>query len=379
MNMHTNKPLNQVELKKINQRKVYEYLYRTKRSSKLEIAQALDLSLPTVSSSINHFINRGLMGSCGENKSTGGRRAKVFCCNALAKVALGVEILRESARIVACDMYGNILQEGHFELPFSTATEYFEALGQWVNTFVADLPYSEKQILGICIAVQGLVSLDGERVSYAEILRATGISRDVFQQHINLQCTLIHDTEAAALAESWLREDFTNAVYIALNRNFGGVLLFNGKVQNDSELNSGVIEHLCLDPNGGICYCGKRGCVETFCSANSLKEQAQMPIAEFFDKVHSGDSKCLQIWRRFLKYLALTIDNIRMIFDAQLILGGYLLQFMVESDIELLQKYIEDTCSFNTPPYEVSTSTFGDRSPMVGAALSLIEKYIATL
>lgn len=68
-----------------------------------------------------------------------------------------------------------------------------------------------------------------------------------------------------------------------------------------------------------------------------------------------------------------------MIFDAQLILGGYLLQFMVESDIELLQKYIEDTCSFNTPPYEVSTSTFGDRSPMVGAALSLIEKYIATL
>lgn len=374
--MQTNKTFNQIDLKKINQKKVFEYVYREYKTSKQEIANALDLSLPTVSSSINFFIDQNLMQSCGEYKSTGGRRAKVFCCNTLARIAFGVEILKERVRIVATDIYGKILNEEFLEVMFSNTQSYYEALGTWINNFVDGLGHSPESYLGVCIAIQGLVSLDGERISYSEILKSTDVGRDVYQQYIQLPCTLIHDTEAAALAESWLRSDVGNAVYIALNRNFGGVVLINGRVQKDSTLNSGVIEHLCLDPGGGLCYCGKRGCVETFCSANSLREQAQMNLSEFFDKVHSGDSKCLHIWRRYLEHLALAIDNIRMIVDCQLIIGGYLLQFMNQSDIDLLTTYIENTCAFSTPPYTVQTSTFGDKSPLIGAALSLIEDFI---
>ncbi len=47
-------------------------------------------------------------------------------------------------------------------------------------------------------------------------------------------------------------------------------------------MHSGTLEHMCIHPDGPLCYCGSRGCLETYCSANALEQAAGMPAKEFF-------------------------------------------------------------------------------------------------
>ena len=147
-----------IEVKKINQKRVYEFLYRQKTASKLEIANAINVSLPTVASSLNTLIAQGLVSNCGVYDSTGGRKAQIFCCNALARIAVGVELLKERVEIVAVDLYGNTLAEDFLELEFENEASYYSKLGEWINQFVKALPYMGEQNLGVCISLQGGLS-----------------------------------------------------------------------------------------------------------------------------------------------------------------------------------------------------------------------------
>ena len=53
--------LTPIELKKINQKKVYDYIYHSKITSKLEISKSLELSMPTVTQHLSTFIESGLV------------------------------------------------------------------------------------------------------------------------------------------------------------------------------------------------------------------------------------------------------------------------------------------------------------------------------
>ena len=150
----------------------------------------------------------------------------------------------------------------------------------------------------------------------------------------------------------------------------------NGRVFNGGELSSGIIEHMCIDPDGPLCYCGKQGCVETFCSANSLSSAAQMDLGTFFERMHGGDPRCCKIWRNYLHKLALTIDNIRMIIDCEFILSGYLLEYMNEDDIQRLTRYVKEQCAFDSPDFSLRLGRYGSKSASLGAAISLIEDFL---
>ncbi|MCF2662429.1 ROK family transcriptional regulator [Pseudoflavonifractor phocaeensis] len=371
--------LTPIELKKINHKKVYDYIYETKLTSKVAISKALELSLPTVTQHLSDFIDAGLVEKRGEYESTGGRKPQIIRCNALARISIGVEILKESVQIAALDLYGTVLKEDELALRFSNTEPYYQQLGNWINAFTHALNYPTENILGVCITIQGLVSSDGETITFSEILHCTGAKRETYQRHIELPCHLIHDTEAAALAEIWYNSGIENAVYLALNRNFGGVLILNNHILRGRELSGGIIEHMCLSPDGPTCYCGKQGCIETYCSADSLKNAAHMELPEFFERVHGGDPRCNKLWRNYLRHLAIAVDNIRMIADVDFILGGFLIQFMNEADIELLTKYVKEQCAFETPDFAFHISRTGSKSAKLGAAITLVEQFLASV
>lgn len=368
--------LTPVELKKSNHKKVYDYIYRSGSTSKQEIASALELSMPTITQHLAEFIECGLIEKRGEYQSTGGRKAQVICCNTTARIAIGVEVLKECVQIVAIDLHGDIIKEDDLQIQFGNCETYYMQLGRWINDFVDQLDYPKETLLGVTIAIQGLVSSDGETITFGEILHCTGVKRTAFQKYIDIPCSLIHDTRASALAEIWSSPDIENAVYLALNRNFGGTVIISSHILRGRELSGGVIEHMCLSPEGPLCYCGKRGCVETFCSADSLRNKAGMELTDFFDLVHTGDPRSLKIWRTYLRCLAATVDNIRMIADFDFILGGYLIQYMDNEDIELLSRYVREQCAFPTPEFSFRVSKIGSKSAKLGAALHLVESFL---
>lgn len=188
-------------------------------------------------------------------------------------MAVGVAILEGSVQLCAVDLLGEVLREETHPLPYENSDGYYQQVGRLVRGLMAHLPYGKERVLGVGIAIQGLVSAEGERVIYGAILNNTGATREMFQRYIPYPCRLLHDTEVGAAAEFWHNQEIRDAIYLVLNRNMGGALVVDGKVQQGS----GIIEHMTLFPGGEPCYCGKKGCVEAYCSANSLRGPRAFP------------------------------------------------------------------------------------------------------
>ena len=368
-----------IGLKRLNFQKVYHYLYNVRSSSKLDISKGTGLSIPTIASNIVELERRGLIKEGLEFKSTGGRRAQSYSIVENAYIAFGVEILKEEVKVVDLDLYGNILDESRLEIVFKDDDSYYEKLGGFVNGFIKKTGFPAERILGIGVALQGLVSDDGETVVYSEILKAEGLKLERFRRLFDYRCTMFHDTEIAALAEIWNCPETQNAVYIALNRYFGGALILNGEVRRTQKLSSATIEHMRISLDGPLCYCGKRGCAETFCGANHLTAVSGIPVEEFFERLHAGDTNCVSIWQTFTRNLAVVINNIHMVVNCDVILGGYLNLFMSDDDIIYIEDAVRGEHFNNGFSCVIRRSSLGDKAPAMGAALDFIDEFICDL
>ena len=229
--MNGNESLTTTEIKKQNCKKVFDYLYQNQRTSKQTIAQALGLSMPTVSQNLKLLEGAGVVRRDGFYESTGGRKAHVLRFVQDARVAVGVAILEGSVQLCAVDLLGEVLREETHPLPYENSDGYYQQVGRLVRGLMAHLPYGKERVLGVGIAIQGLVSADGERVVYGAILNNNGVTREMFQRYIPYPCRLLHDTEVGAAAEFWHNQEIRDAIYLVLNRNMGGALVVDGKVQ----------------------------------------------------------------------------------------------------------------------------------------------------
>ncbi len=363
-------------LKQANLKAVLNEIYRMKSATILSLAQNLKMSIPTVTTCLKQHLDTGYVKLSEKFVYTGGRKSKLFEFNALGRISIGVKLLKESAEIVATDLYGTVLEESCFDRVFEDEPSYYEAFGIWVNSFTAMLPYGKDKILGVAIALQGLVGEDGESVYYSKILRSSEISKKKFQEHIEYEVMLMHDLEAAAFFECWQRDDISNAIYFILNKNFGAMIILDKSVSGGKSHKAiGTIEHMCLDPSGEECYCGRRGCIETFCSADSLKGRiGDLGLSEFFSLVHRKDPQYAPIWHDFLKHLALAANNVRMVMDKDLLIGGYLVQFMDDEDFMILENYVNEDFPFKTRKAVIKKSFHADETIKLGSSLMLISK-----
>ena len=367
--------LTTAEIRKLNCEKIFTYIYRSKRTSKQTIAQVLVLSMPTVTQNLKILENLGLIERNGFYESTGGRKAQMIHCIQDARIAIGVTVLQESLTLCAIDLCAQIIKEEQYPLSFQNADSYYQEVGRLVTDFSNRLSYPSERILGIGISIQGLVSVDGERMIYGNILQNTGATRQMFQEYLPYPCRLLHDTEAAATAEFWHNEEIQDAVYLVLNRNLGGALVMGGEIC----YGCGIVEHMTLVPGGKPCYCGKLGCAEAYCSANSLRQASGLPFELFFQQLRAGNPKCSAIWEEYLRDLALAVDNIRMLVNCQFMIGGFLQEFMIEEDFQLLTRYVEELTSFPELPVSFVQGRHGYRASMLGAAIYYVDLFLRSI
>ena len=365
------------EVKRYNYSQVYHTIYQENQISKQSLASKLHLSLPTVSQNLLELEQAGLIEKSGHYSSTGGRKPSIIQAVRTARVAAGLEIIREMAYLVVVDLYGAPLLEERLELTFSKSEEYFAALCQWVSHLLHSLPVEQSHILGIGIAFQGLVAPDGSSIVFGPL--QDGVSITDFSLRLEWPCVLIHDVEAAAAAEIWYQSELEDAVYFSLNRNLGGALIINGAVHTGAQYSSGIIEHICIHPGGKPCYCGKQGCLEAYCSASALQKESGENPEQFFFNLHMGCRKEADLWERFLRDLALAIDNVRMVIRSNILIGGYLQSYMTTEDYERLKQYVYELTFFKVDDLQIKSSRCGEKATAIGSALYFIKRFLQNI
>ncbi|MBT9695290.1 ROK family protein [[Eubacterium] rectale] len=371
------KGLTNISVKKINRSKVYQYIYRKKITSKLQIVQDLQMGLSTVSQNLNLLEQDGLIEKNGYFESTGGRKANAIQIVSDFRISIGIGILKNMFHITAVDLYGNTLYTNTIPFPYSNTPDYYKQVTDKIKEFIATNQYDEEKILGVSIATQGITSPDQSTVLYGNIMNNTGMILEDFSRYLPYPCYLEHDSKSAAFLELWKHPELDSAVVFLLNRNLGGAIITNHQIHQGSSMHSGTIEHICINPDGPLCYCGNRGCLETYCSANALEQAAGMNIKDFFSLLREKKSPQLtQIWKDYLHHLAFAMKNINLIIDAPIIISGYLAPYFLEDDIAYLTKHINVSSPFALNKEHIFVGTNGQYTPAIGAALFYVNQFI---
>lgn len=245
-----------------------------------DISNYTGKSIPYVIKVLNELKNNGLILEKGLASSSGGRKPLNYslvpdCCF-LVSVAMD----QFSAELVAMDMNTRFVSERvKYEYDIQQLTPAH--LLAYLEDFIADIPLSRDQILGIGITMPGFVdNLRGINYTY---LKTAGQSLgDYLQQQLAIPVFIDNDSTAIALAEQKFGEarQISNVMVLNLGWGIGLGMILNNKIFRGNNGLAGEFSHIPLFKNGRLCTCGKHGCLETRASLTAVTRQARAGIQD---------------------------------------------------------------------------------------------------
>ncbi len=360
-----------------NLKLIYHYIYQESSVSQQDIAYDLRLSRPTVASKISELETKGLIRKEGQISSDlVGRKAAAYSIVPDYRVSVGVEFLHSQIKLLMVDLTGAYSHRTVYDLKYENSESYQTAVCDIVNSFIKTLPVQEQQILGIGFSIPGLVNVEGTEVTYGRILDCTGMSIDNFSRHLSRPCRFLHDASAAADSEMWASPELPDFIYLNISVHLGAAMVHNREILVGRHGYSATIEHIQMVPRGKICYCGKTGCAETVCSMNALLQDEDADT--FFECLREGRAAYRKRWSQFLHYLALSINNMHLLYDTDFVLGGYLAAYLKEEDIQTIYDEIEQMTPFPEVRDYIRISKMPKHNITIGAALPYIREFLGS-
>lgn len=364
------------DIRRQNRIKTARYILEHKTASRQEIAAALEFSMPTVFQYVNDLIDKGLIVEAGEYGSTGGRKAKILKICEGFRYAAGVEVSRSKLRMVLLDLSGALMDSEVYPLRYEDTPEYYTKLGQVVQSFVKARGLTgagEAKLLGVGISIPGIIDPGFGILRQSQTLGVSNLGLKKFSRNIPYAVGFENDANNAAYAEMEGREK--NTVYLSLNDTVGGAIFLRSNIYKGDNFKSAEFGHIIIVPNGRKCYCGKRGCVDPYCSALNLREHGEQSLERFFYKLDQGDQECIKVWEEYLEYLTLTIENLRVIFDCDIILGGDVGGYM-QGRLPPLEDRLRQYNNVDPDLSFIHVGKFRRKSSAIGAAHQVINRFI---
>lgn len=371
--------VNTMELKRLNRSKIFHYLYQKEPQSKQDIAYALHMSFPTVAQNIRELQEQKLIMDAGMFESTGGRKAQAIVFNPDVHYAVGLDVTRNHIGGVVVDLGGNIKISMREKCPFENTAEYYKRIAGFTNGMVDGLGIEREKVLGVGIAVPAIVSADHTRMTYSPLLGMETGDLASFEADIDYPCVLCNDANSAGFAETWNKGEIGDMIYLSLNNSVGGCIILNNVVNTGKNQRGGEFGHITIVPNGKRCYCGQRGCMDVYCNAKILAGSAGGNLEQFFSELRGGSEKHLKIWREYLTHLATGVNDLRMAFDCDVVIGGYVGACMSEEEIDGLRALAAERNTFERDGSYIKACNYKSEATAVGAALHYIDLFLKSV
>lgn len=364
-----------IEVKKNNRNIIFRYICKHGVVSNPDISYAVKMSLPTVTQNTKELIERGLIEETGELESTGGRRAKALSVAANVRLAAGLDITKNHIGLLLTNLTGEILKYNRIFFPFADEDAYYITVNEKMEEFLDEACADRERLLGIGISFPGIVDLDREMVVHSHILGVDSVPFASISRFFAYPCYFINDANAGAYAEGIRSESMERFFYISLSNTVGGAIFNDNGLVQGSGFRCGEVGHMTVIPGGEPCYCGKLGCLDAYCAASYLSDAAGGKLEQFFVRMRQGDGEFRKLWDRYTDYLAIAINNIHMILDCDIILGGYVGSYVEEHMHEIWEK-VSARSIFTEGSTFVKSCKYKTGAAALGAALRVVELFI---
>lgn len=359
---------------------IYRYLYETGDfCSKQSLANALSLSLPTVYQNLNELMDAGLVEYSGEQRSTGGRKAMGLSIVPDAKFAVGLSISEDRLRLVAADLRLQELSYRRvYHAPVKTMENFGEFMAGELETFLNEYGLDRNKLLGVGIALPAVFSRSTGRITLAPSLDLRDTTMQELVGSIPYPTYMDNDATSGGYAEWFTYGQQRDMAYLLLETGVGGAVLLNGDQYLGDHQRSGEFGHMCVEPGGLPCMCGKRGCLEAYCSARRISVDLGISVKEFFAGLEEHNPEYEALWEDMLRHLAIGVNNIRMALDCDVVIGGFMTQYL-EPYMPHLRELVAEYNTFEPDGDYLRLSRFKRHSVPLGVALHYIKEFVETV
>lgn len=285
------------DLRRRNRAMVIAAIRRAGQPSRTEIAATTALSHSTISAISSDLIGEGVLaeakgGEVGALKR--GRPQVAIALNPSAASVVAVVLSLNTLSATLIDYSGNVIAERSLKLPTLTAPRN-ELIGETVGMVVrliADHAADAGPVMRIVLAIQGITDSESRRLLWSPITPESDIPfADLLEQATGIPTRVENDCNMIALALSShdperYRNDF---IAILLSHGIGMGMVLRGELFTGTQSSGGEFGHMIHRPDGALCRCGRRGCVEAYAgnyaiwrNAKGLPEDTP-PVADVSD------------------------------------------------------------------------------------------------
>jgi N-acetylglucosamine repressor len=275
--------LSNMERKKhLQKTKLLKYLYETGGASMTDISTSIGVSSPTCQVLINELLAESVLTKNGKGESIGGRKPDLYVLSAGIFYVLSIDIERFKTRVAILDNNNNnitgvtILSKG-----ITRDQSSIEDLHEFVSMLIISSGIDTEKLLGIGICMPGLVDAEaGTNATYLKTEDSEKTLQEVLEDKFGFPVFLQNDVKCAAIAESrhGLAKGVGDALVVLMDWGIGLGIIMDGKMRRGSKGFSGEIGHIPFIDEGALCYCGKKGCLETVASGIALARMAKEGI-----------------------------------------------------------------------------------------------------
>lgn len=293
-------------LRERNRLLVVEVLLRHGASSRADISRQTGLSRSTVSSLVGDLQASGLVRERPAEASAdrpirpeGGRPGVLLTIDRSAGALIGMDFGHDHVRVAVADLGFAVLGEREQRMEVDQeARQSLDVAAQLARELLDELGLDLGRVLGAGMGLSGPIDRETGLIRSQPILPSWAEldAAEEMQRRLGIPVHLDNDANVGALGEYTFGAGRGHRVvaYVRLSAGIGLGLIFDGRPFRGAHGIAGELGHVLVDPNGPICRCGNRGCLETLVSGPALCEQlrrshGEMDVAQLLALAAEGD------------------------------------------------------------------------------------------
>lgn len=376
-----------------NLKKIYSLFTEQKTLTRGDIVSKTGLTYPTVGKMIDKLLDEELITWQGMTKSTGGRRAEKYKINNQRLLVVGMTLKLNRVGMSLISLNGEVLRKKGYLIDYQG--DLVGNLTKILKEFLSESDQLANKILGLSISFPGIVNKLQSKAVYSTILKVTNLQmKEWLEQEFNFPVWLENDVNLMAMGESYFsRINYQKGLlYIFWETGIGSAMMFAQDLVNNEF--AGQLGHVVVQPQGELCFCGKRGCLETVLSPAILINQVKTRLAsqvksslhrydpvtliDVLKEAEKGDSLGEVVLDKIENSLGLALANYIELFDPDLLILNGEIFHRVPFLVNRLKEYINSRIMFKgLRRLKIKSSQLGDQAELLGLLVLLKQKELA--
>ncbi|MFI5204588.1 MAG: ROK family protein, partial [Flavobacteriales bacterium] len=184
---------------------------------------------------------------------------------------------------------------------------------------ICDAIRKGEQELDITVGAIGVGAPSGNfyhgTIEHAPNLKWKGVipMASLFLSEFGCRTVLTNDANAAAMGEMkyGLARNMRDFLLITLGTGVGSGVVSNGQLVYGHLGSAGELGHVIIERNGRLCGCGRKGCMETYCSATGMVltynelsgNKEKITAADISELARKGNTYAIETFRKTGEWL----------------------------------------------------------------------------